>query len=67
MSEITVTYEMIKEAEQVLKDVIHHPALQYSQTYSDMIGHKIFMKPENLERAKLLGEEIVNNRSHYEY
>ena len=26
-----------------------------------------FMKPENLERAKLLGEEIVNNRSHYEY
>ena len=26
-----------------------------------------FMQPENVERAKLLGVSIVNNRSHYDY
>lgn len=48
---INVTFEMIKEAEEVLKDVIHHPALQYSQTYSDMAGQEIYLKPENLQKT----------------
>ncbi len=51
MSEITVTFEMIKEAETILKDVIHHPVLQFSQTFSDMFGHNVYLKPENLQKT----------------
>ena len=51
MAEITVTYEMIKEAEKILENVIHHPNLQFSQTFTDMIGYKVYLKPENLQKT----------------
>lgn len=51
MSEITVTFEMIKDAEKVLEDVVHHPDLQFSQTFSDMVGYKVYLKPENLQKT----------------
>lgn len=51
MSEITVTFEMIKEAEKALVDVVHHPNLQFSQTFTDMIGDKVYLKPENLQKT----------------
>ncbi len=51
MAEINVTFEMIKEAETILKDKIHHPNIQYSQTYTDMVGFPIYLKPENLQKT----------------
>jgi threonine dehydratase len=51
MAEINVTYEMIKEAELVLKDVVHHPPMQFSQTYTDICGQPVYLKPENLQKA----------------
>jgi threonine dehydratase len=51
MTDINVTYEMIKEAEKVIKDVVHHPPLQFSQTYTDICGQLIYLKPENLQKT----------------
>lgn len=51
MSEITVTFEMIKEAESVLKDIVHHPNLQFSQTFTNIFGSPVYIKPENLQKT----------------
>lgn len=51
MSEITVNFEMIKEAEEVLKDIVHHPDLQFSQTFTNMFGSPVYLKPENLQKT----------------
>lgn len=49
--EITVSFDMIKEAENVLKDVVHHPDLQFSQTFSNIFGSPVYLKPENLQKT----------------
>lgn len=51
MPNINVTFEMIKDAEALIKDVVHHPNLQFSQTFSDMAGFEVFIKPENLQKT----------------
>lgn len=48
---INVTFEMIKDAESALKNIIHHTQLQYSQTYTDMVGQPVYLKPENLQKT----------------
>lgn len=49
--EITVNFDMIKEAENVLKGIVHHTDLQFSQTFSDIFGSPVYLKPENLQKT----------------
>ena len=51
MNNITVTVEMIHEAANLLKGIINKTDLQYSHTYSQWFGQKVFLKPENLQRT----------------
>ncbi|MFN8671364.1 MAG: threonine ammonia-lyase [Candidatus Sericytochromatia bacterium] len=51
MENINVTFEMIKEAEIALKDIVHHTQLQFSQTFSDIAKFNVFIKPENLQKT----------------
>lgn len=51
MSQINVTFDMIKEAETSLKDIVHHPNLQFSQTFTNMFGYEVYLKPENLQKT----------------
>ncbi|MEK7433993.1 MAG: threonine ammonia-lyase [Cyanobacteriota bacterium] len=51
MEKINVTFEMIKEAESVLENIINHNELQFSQTFSNIANANIFIKPENLQKT----------------
>ncbi|MFN4149973.1 MAG: pyridoxal-phosphate dependent enzyme, partial [Candidatus Sericytochromatia bacterium] len=51
MTDIAVTFEMIKDAEKALKGIVHYTNLQYSQTYTDFLGHQVYLKPENLQKT----------------
>ena len=51
MSQINVTFDMIKEAEIALKNIVHHPNLQFSQTFTNIFGDPVYLKPENLQKT----------------
>jgi threonine dehydratase len=51
MTDIAVTFEMIKDAEKALKGIVHYTNLQYSQTYTNFLGHDVYLKPENLQKT----------------
>lgn len=51
MTDIAVTFEMIQDAQKALKGIVHYTNLQYSQTYTDFLGHEVYLKPENLQKT----------------
>jgi len=46
-----VTYSDILSAQRILKDVINSTPLQFSQTFTNICGFPIYLKPENLQKT----------------
>lgn len=51
MNNINVTYDDILSAQKILKGIINETPLQFSQTFSEMCGFPVYLKPENLQKT----------------
>ncbi|MBZ4644711.1 MAG: threonine dehydratase [Clostridia bacterium] len=46
-----VTFQMIKEAQEKLKGIVHRTDLVSSRTFSEISGNDIYIKPEHLQKT----------------